>query len=169
MWSIEEHLGEETDELVHGEVGLTDDDSQRASSNSLMVGDRQRMSCGVAQVNVTPFLAADDVAGLLERFDDRAPRYNGQFTHTETSMQVSLTAPFSKRGNPSAANDRRWSWTASLIFFSAARSLFPWEIHPGREGHVATYHPSSSRSIRTRISIDDSSNVLYYDSIRGEK
>ena len=46
---------------------------------------------------------------------------------------------------------RRWSWMASRIFLSASRCERPWEMHPGREGQVATYTPSSSRSSRTRI------------------
>ena len=159
MQSVE--LRQQPDKLADRKVRLPDDRSQRPSGDLLMIGDGQWTSRGMAQMDMAALLPSDDVAGLLERFDDRAPGYDGQLTHTETSMRVSFTEPFSKRGNPSAASDRRWSWTAFLIFFSASRSFFPWEIHPGSEGQVATYHPSSSRSIRTRISIGDSSRYLY--------
>ena len=102
-------LGEQVDELVHREVGLPDNGSQRSSSDFLMVRDGQRASSGVAQVHVAAFLTADHIAGFLERVDDRASRDDGQLAHTETSIRVSFTAPVLKRGNPSAASDRRCS------------------------------------------------------------
>lgn len=107
MRGVKVCLGEQANELADREVGLPDDRSQRPSSDLLMVRDCQRTSRGMAQMDVATLLASDDVAGLLERFDDRAPRRDRQLAHTEISMRLSFTAPFSKRGNPSAASDRR--------------------------------------------------------------
>lgn len=33
---------------------------------------------------------------------------------------------------------------APFMFFTALFSVFPCEMHPGKEGHDATNHPSSS-------------------------
>ena len=152
-------LGQQLDELADRKVCLPDNCSQRPAGDLLMVWNGQGASRGMAQVGVATLLISDGVPSLAKRFDDRAPGDDGQLARTETSMRVSFTAPDLKRGKPSAASDRRWSWAASLIFFNASRSLFPWEIHPGSDGHVATYHPLSSRSIRTRISMGDPSSI----------
>lgn len=107
----------------------------------------------MAQMNMAALLVSDDVAESLEGSEDFSSGEDRELTHTATSTWVSFTAPFENSGSPSAANALTWSRIASLIFRTASRSVLPCEMQPGKDGHVTTYTPSSSRSRRTRISI----------------
>ena len=95
-------LRQQPDKFFDTQVGLPDDGAKRSSGNFLVVRDGEWRASGMAQVNVTTFLASDRVSKNLKSFDYFLPRDNGQFAHKETSRFVSLTLRFRNKGRPSS-------------------------------------------------------------------
>jgi hypothetical protein len=68
--------------------------------------------------------------------------------HGATSISSSLIG--GGTASPCFFRLARYPSIASLMFASASARVFPWEMHPGNEGHSVTKTPSSSTSMVTR-------------------
>lgn len=122
--------------------GAADETSERATGNRSMVGHRECRDVPFpGQDDVAPTLTSHLPAELPEGADHLTRAKNrdrGHQTRTSTSRVVTIN------GRPFSARTSRHSLIASLMLTSASSALLPWLIHPGTDGHSATYMPSSS-------------------------